>query len=92
MRVRELKAKAQLLQPLLRVGRAGVTPALVAALDDALRARELVKIRFVEHPDDRQRLAAELAQRTGSRIVQQVGHVAVYYRPRLELANTSPAA
>lgn len=81
-RLRDLKGAAQLLSPLLQVGRAGVTPEFVAALDEALRARELVKIRFVEHKDEKKTLARALAEATRSRLVMQVGHVAVYYRPR----------
>lgn len=81
-RLRDLKAAAQLLQPLLLVGRAGVTPAFIAALDEALRARELVKIRFSEHKAEKKTLAPVLAEATNSRLVMQVGHVAVFYRPR----------
>jgi RNA-binding protein len=81
-RLRDLKAAAQLLKPLLLVGRAGVTPAFIAALDEALRTRELVKIRFSEHKTKKKTLAPALAEATHSRLVMQVGHVAVFYRPR----------
>lgn len=81
-RLRDLKAAAQLLKPLLLVGRAGVTPAFIAALDEALRTRELVKIRFSEHKTEKKTLAPALAEATHSRLVMQVGHVAVFYRPR----------
>lgn len=85
-RLRDLKGAAQLLPPLLQVGRAGVTPEFVAALDQALQARELVKIRFVEHKDKKKTLAPALAEATRSQLVLQVGHVAVFYRPRAETA------
>ncbi len=81
-RLRDLKAAAQLLKPLLLVGRAGVTPAFIAALDEALHARELVKIRFRERKTEKRTLAPALAEATNSRLVMQVGHVAVFYRPR----------
>lgn len=80
--LRELKAAAQLLKPLLFVGRAGITPAFIAALDQALSARELVKIRFNEHKTEKKTLAPALAEATHSRLVMRVGHVAVFYRPR----------
>lgn len=88
-RLRDLKGAAQLLSPLLQVGRAGVTSEFVAALDEALRARELVKIRFVEHKDEKKALARALAEATRSRLVMQVGHVAVYYRARSESDSVS---
>jgi RNA-binding protein len=86
-RLRDLKGAAQLLPVLLHVGRAGITPEFVAALDEALRARELVKIRFVEHKDEKKQLVPALAEATRSRLVLQVGHVAVYYRPRPDAAS-----
>lgn len=80
-RLRVLKGAAQLLKPLLEVGRAGMTPAFIAALDEALRAHELVKIRFTEHKTEKQQLAPVLAEATHSRLIMLVGNVAVYYRP-----------
>lgn len=83
-RLRDLKAAAQLLKPLLKIGRDGVSPGFLAALDRALRDHELVKVRFEELKTEKKTLAPELAAQTGSRLVMRVGHVAVYYRPRPE--------
>lgn len=79
-----MKGRAQLLEPVLKVGKAGLSPELLAALDEALAQHELVKVRF-EHFKERERrkqLAAEMAARTGSHLIQQVGHVAVLFRAR----------
>jgi RNA-binding protein len=81
-RLRDLKAAAQLLKPLLKIGKDGVSPGFLAALNQALRDHELVKVRFEELKTEKKTLAPELAAKTGSRLVMRVGHVAVYYRPR----------
>ncbi len=81
-RLRDLKAAAQLLKPQLIVGRSGVNPAFVTALDAALRDHELVKVRFGDFKAERRALASHLAELTGSRLVLRVGHVAVFYRAR----------
>jgi RNA-binding protein len=77
---RRLRGLAQRLEPVLKVGHAGITDALVAALDEALTLHELVKVRFTAHKEEKGTLAPLLAARTSSLFVTRVGHVAVYYR------------
>ena len=76
---RALKSQAQLLEAIVRVGHAGVTDAVVSSLDAALQMHSLVKVRFSDFKEERRTLAPQLAERTGSILVQQVGNVAVFY-------------
>lgn len=80
--IRYLRGLAHGLRPLLRVGQQGVTPPLLAELDAALEAHELIKVRIAA--SDRQerlkRLAA-LAAGSGAEIVQTIGHTATLFRP-----------
>jgi len=78
--MRELKARAQLLKPVLHLGHDGLTDALVAALDQSLHDHELVKMRFGDFKDQRKQLSRELAARTGATLVLQVGHTATFHR------------
>jgi RNA-binding protein len=80
--LRELKSRAQLLKPAIRLGKAGLTPEFLAAFDEALRRAALVKLRFEDFKDERKALSRQLAGQTGSRLVQQVGHTAVFYRAK----------
>jgi RNA-binding protein len=77
---RELKARAQLLDPVLKLGRAGLTDGFVESLGQALDDHGLVKIRFVDFKEEKKRLAIEIAARTGADLIARVGNVAVYYR------------
>jgi len=89
---RELKARAQLLEPILKIGHAGVTDAFVASLGQALDHHGLVKIRFTDFKEEKKKLSVEIAARTGAELIARVGHVVVYYRQPLEkepYANTS---
>ena len=79
---RELKARAQKLEPVLKVGHGGVTPAFLASLDAALNTHELVKIRFTDFKEEKKTLAPLIAERTGSELIARVGNVAVFFRPR----------
>jgi RNA-binding protein len=79
--IRELKGRAQRLDPVLHFGKAGLSYAFIRSVDDALAAHALIKIRFVEGKADRKALAAAIAEKTASHLVTVVGHVAVFYRP-----------
>lgn len=79
---RALKSQAQLLEAVVRVGHAGVTDAVVSSLDAALKLHSLVKVRFSDFKEERRTLAPQLAERTESLLVQQVGNVAVFYRKK----------
>jgi RNA-binding protein len=85
--LRELKSRAQLLKPAIRLGKAGLTPEFLAAFEEALSRGRLVKLKFEGFKDERKALSRQLAEQTGSSLVQQVGHTAVFYR-----AKSPPAA
>lgn len=78
--ISKLKGLAQRLDPVLALGKAGVTEGFVKSLDEALGQHELVKIKFAAFKDERKTLAPQLAEKTGSRLIWIVGHVAVFYR------------
>ena len=76
-----LRGMANGLPTLFQVGKAGVTPELVQAMDDALAARELIKARVLDNCLLSAREAAEmLSGRTRSEVVQVIGSRLVLYR------------
>ncbi len=77
---RELKSRSQLLKPVIHVGHDGLSEKLLAALDQALNDHELVKVRFTDFKEQRKQLATEMAAKTGSRPILQVGHTVTLYR------------
>jgi len=81
---RELKAKAQRLEPVLRLGSAGVSDAFLSSLDKALSLHGLVKIKFTEFKEEKKTIAPEIAEKTGSDLIMRVGNVAVYFREQPE--------
>ena len=68
-------------QPVVLLGNAGLSPNLIAEMDQALAHHELVKVR-ARVPDRHLRddLLDELARVTQAELVQRIGHVALYYR------------
>lgn len=68
------------LDPIVIIGKQGVTDMLVRAVTQALEAHELVKVRFNEFKDEKRALAEEIERRTGSHIAGMIGHVALFYK------------
>jgi RNA-binding protein len=77
----QLKSRAQLLKPTIRLGKAGLTPEFLAEFAATLARTPLVKLKFEHFQDERKTLSKQLAEATGTRLIQQVGHTAVFYRP-----------
>ena len=66
---------------ILQVGKGGISEALIKQIDDALTARELIKIKVLETaPDDIKDIAGELSQATDSEVVQIIGTKIVFFR------------
>jgi len=80
---RALKARAQLLEPVVKLGHAGMSDAFLRGLDSALTLHGLVKMKFTDFKDQKRELAPQIAEKTGSTLVMQVGNVAVFYRPKI---------
>jgi len=79
---RALKAQAQRLKAMLKVGKEGLSPQFLAALDELLKHHELVKVKFDEFKEQKKELAPQLAEKSGSHLVTRVGNVVVLYRPK----------
>jgi len=53
-------------------------------MDEALTQHGLVKMKFADFKEEKKELVPQIAERTGSTLVMQVGNVAVFYRPKPE--------
>lgn len=77
-----LKARAHGLEPVVHIGHAGVTDAVLAEVERALTAHELIKVRAGgQDRDERAAVLETLVARTGAAVVQTVGKVMVLWRP-----------
>lgn len=67
--------------PILQIGKSSVTPELISAVDEALEARELIKMHILKNCfDDPKEIAQVIAERTRSEVVQVIGKKVVLYR------------
>jgi RNA-binding protein len=80
---RHLRALAHHLDPVVQVGKGGMTDALTDAVDRALTDHELVKVRVLEGaPAGRDALAQPLADALRAHVVGTVGRIVILYRMR----------
>lgn len=80
-----LRGLANPMETILQVGKGGVIDTLVKQVDDALTARELIKLRVLETaPQSARETAVLLAEATHSDVVQVIGTRLVLYRPNPE--------
>lgn len=77
----KLKGQAMKLESIFQIGKTGVTPQMIDALRDVLKARELIKINVLKSCDSEiQELARTLSERTSAEIVQIIGRKIVLYK------------
>lgn len=80
-----LKGLAMNIDPIFQVGKASLTPELTKGLDEALEKRELIKVSVLNNcMDDPREIAAVVAERTRSEVVQVIGKKIVLYRESKE--------
>ncbi len=78
-----LKARAHNLNPILQLGEKGLTDAVIAEIDRALAAHELIKVRAATlNRDEREVALASICERTSSHPVQHIGKMLVVYRKK----------
>lgn len=81
-----LRSEAHHLAVKVHVGHQGITPALVASVDDVLRTHELVKLQVAKAGDlSARETAEELAGSLGAEVVQTIGRTFTLYRENPDL-------
>ena len=79
---KRLKKLAHRLKPVVHIGQKGITEAAIAAVNDALDAHELIKIRFVDLREKERKFQAvsDIERACGCEMVRQIGHILIVYR------------
>ena len=84
----KLKSVAMTTEAILNIGKDSLSDEFIGAVDEALEARELVKINVLKNcADDIRALAEAVAENTDSEVVQTIGRKIVVYRQAREPQN-----
>jgi RNA-binding protein len=78
---RRLRGIGHHLKPVVMIGRDDITEQVMAAVEENLAAKELIKVKIQEGCSlDRQDVASRLAERSGASVVQILGKTILLYR------------
>ena len=79
--IKELRKLAHHRKVIVIVGQHGLTDNVMNEIDQALEIHELLKVRInASDKEERNLIIDQIAQQTGSEIIQRIGHVAVFFR------------
>lgn len=77
---KKLKAQAHPLNPVVIVGQAGLTPAVIKEINLALDTHELIKVKIRAERDERSVIRDNICTETQAELIQSIGQIAVLYR------------
>lgn len=80
-----LRQKAHHLNPIVMVGKQGLTEMLIEKVDESLKAHELIKIKFVDLKSQKKEISDKIAVTLDAEIVGAVGHVTILFRQNPEI-------
>lgn len=76
-----LKGLGHNIEPILQIGKSGVTKNLLKQVDEALEARELIKVKVLNNSLlDAKEVANDIAEELGAEFVQSIGNKFLIYR------------
>ena len=75
-----LRSQAHHLEPVVLIGKHGITDGTIESIDRVLEARELIKIKFREFKDEKLSLSERITELTNSQIVGVIGHTVIIFR------------
>ena len=78
--IKKLRVKAHSLDPVLQIGKGGVTDSMVKEILKQLKKRKLIKIRLLKAAGDRKKLVDEIVSKTKATLVRSVGRVVVLFK------------
>ena len=76
----DLRAKAMAMEPVVRIGKSGMTDSVVKEIKKQVQDKKLIKVKMLKSfigGRDKKDVAKEIAEKTGSMLVHTVGFVAV---------------
>ncbi len=75
-----LRSQAHHLEPVVLIGKYGITDGTIESIKKVLETRELIKIKFREFKDEKLNLSEEITELTHSEIVGIIGHTLIIFR------------
>ncbi|MCM3710825.1 ribosome assembly RNA-binding protein YhbY [Sporosarcina luteola] len=79
-----LRSEAHHLQPIFQIGKGGLTEPIIKQIEEALEARELIKVSILQNCEEDKNTIAEKLQEAGIEVAQVIGKILVLYKESKE--------
>jgi RNA-binding protein len=79
-----LRGIAHSLNPVVQIGKNGLTGSVLKQIDDALNTHELIKLKFIDFIDEKKEIAARIERDLKCENCGSIGHVFVFFRQNKE--------
>lgn len=79
-----LRSEAHHLQPIFQIGKGGLTDAIIKQIEEALEARELIKVSILQNCEEDKKDIAGRLEEAGIEVVQIIGKILVLYKESKE--------
>jgi RNA-binding protein len=86
-----MKTQAHGLKPVIMIGQAGLTEAVLKEIELALDTHELLKIKIRAEREERKVIQQHICTETSAELIQSIGQVVVIYRKKPEQVKKKPA-
>jgi RNA-binding protein len=81
-----LRGLAHNLKPVVQIGKGGITDEVTASINEALAARELIKVKFIDFKEEKKAISKEIEENTKSEMVGMIGNIAIFFREHADYA------
>jgi len=75
-----LRGLAHHLKPHVQIGKNGLSDEVLASIEEALNANELIKIKFLEFKDSKKEIVSEIERRTRAAQAGLIGNIVILFR------------
>jgi RNA-binding protein len=79
-----LRSEAHHLQPIFQIGKGGLTEPIIKQIEEALEARELIKVSILQNCEEDKNEIAKKLQEAGIEVAQMIGKILVLYKESKE--------
>jgi RNA-binding protein len=78
----QLKKQAHTLNPIVQIGKKGLTQEQITTIRNDLKHHQLIKIRFNDHKLQKKEISQKIAEETESTIIDIIGNTLILYKPK----------
>jgi RNA-binding protein len=75
-----LRGLAHSLNPVVQIGRNGLTDSTYDQIDEALKRHELIKVKYVDWKDEKKELSEKISEKLNCEICGSIGHIYIFFR------------